>query len=144
MTPHEQYAEDLALLAMGALDGTDRELVESHLESCAACRFELQQLRRDAGLLALSAPVQQPSEAARKHFLHAIAAEPRLVRKSSKVRWWSWGALATTAALLASTGLLWRNNARLNQALKSASHTLPVKKLRPKWPKLFRAKAISI
>jgi anti-sigma factor RsiW len=63
MTPHEQYAEDLALLAIGALDGADRELVESHLASCAACRFELQQLRRDAGLLALSAPVQRPPEA---------------------------------------------------------------------------------
>ena len=124
MTPHEQYAEDLALLAIGALDGADRELVESHLASCAACRFELQQLRRDAGLLALSAPVQRPPEAARNRFLRAIAAEPRLLRKSSKVRWWSWGALATTAALLVTTGLLWRNNTRLDQALKSTEDEL--------------------
>jgi anti-sigma-K factor RskA len=124
MTPHEQYAEDLALLAIGALDGKDRELVESHLETCAGCRFELQQLRRDAGLLALSSPVQRPSDAARKQFLHAIAAEPRVLRKAPKVRWWSWGALATTAALLVSTGLLWRNNMRLDQALKSTEDEL--------------------
>ena len=124
MTPHEQYADDLALLALGALEGTEREQLELHLESCAACRNELAQLRRDAGLLALSSATQRPSEAARKQFLHAIAAEPRRIRKSSKVRWWSRGAVATTAALLVSTGLLWRNNTQLTQALKSAEDEL--------------------
>ena len=52
MSVHEQYAEDLALYALGALD--EKAALEKHLAECASCRRELEQLRGDAALLALT------------------------------------------------------------------------------------------
>ena len=54
MSAHEQFADDLALLAAGALQGDERVALEKHLEGCAACRRELERLRGDMALLALS------------------------------------------------------------------------------------------
>ena len=38
MSAHEQYADDLALLALGQLQEDERAALETHLEGCAACR----------------------------------------------------------------------------------------------------------
>ena len=54
MSAHEQFADDLALLARGTLQGDERVALEKHLEGCAACRRELERLRGDTALLALS------------------------------------------------------------------------------------------
>ena len=43
MSTHEQFADDLALLALGQLQGDERAALEKHLEGCAACRRELEQ-----------------------------------------------------------------------------------------------------
>ena len=37
MSVHEQFAEDLALYSLDALQGEERITLEKHLESCAAC-----------------------------------------------------------------------------------------------------------
>jgi anti-sigma-K factor RskA len=78
MTDHAQYAEALALYAMGALDNP-QELADlkAHLGTCGECRRELDALRADAALLALSATGPQPPQRARQRLLNAIAAEPR-------------------------------------------------------------------
>ncbi len=55
MRSHEQFADDLALLARGTLQGEERVALEKHLEGCAACRRELERLRGDAALVAPSA-----------------------------------------------------------------------------------------
>ena len=47
MSAHEQFADDLALLARGTLQGEERVTLEKHLEGCAACRRELERLRGD-------------------------------------------------------------------------------------------------
>jgi hypothetical protein len=53
MSLHEQFAEDLALHALGTLQGEERVSLEKHLEGCASCRRELEQLRGDMALMAL-------------------------------------------------------------------------------------------
>lgn len=55
MRSHEQFADDLALLARGTLQGEERVALEKHLEGCAACRHELERLRGDEALAAPSA-----------------------------------------------------------------------------------------
>jgi anti-sigma-K factor RskA len=82
MTDHAQYAEALALYAMGALDNP-QELadLQSHLGTCGECRREFDALRADAALLALSAAGPQPPQRARQRLLNAIAAEPRTKQK---------------------------------------------------------------
>src|SRR6516165_12159727 len=51
---HEQFAEDLALHSLGALEGKAKCALELHLDSCAFCQNELRQLQREVALLALS------------------------------------------------------------------------------------------
>ena len=77
MKTHEQFGDDLALYALDELTGAEREGMEAHLQSCAACRRELQALRGDLGLLGLASSGPQPPARSKDRLLRAIAAEPR-------------------------------------------------------------------
>ena len=54
MRAHEQFAEDLAIYSLGALEGKAKCALELHLDSCEFCQNELRQLQREVALLALS------------------------------------------------------------------------------------------
>ena len=124
MTEHEQYAEDLALYAMDALRGEERARLDQHLATCAACRLELEQLRGDTALLALSAAGPRPPQRARQRLLEAVAREPRvsvLEQTSTGRGWWGWLGWAATAAVLILAASFWRENVTLKETLASAS-----------------------
>jgi len=53
MGVHEQFAQDLALYSLGALEGKEKCVLELHLDNCASCQSELRQLQREVALLAL-------------------------------------------------------------------------------------------
>lgn len=85
MNAHPQYAEALALHAMGALDNPQElAALQAHLGTCGECRRELEALRADSALLAFSALGPKPPERARQRLLNAIAAEPRVERRTQK------------------------------------------------------------
>jgi len=77
MSAHEQFADDLTLYALGSLSGEEQAALEKHLEGCAGCRRELEQLRGDTALLALSTAGPTPPQRARQRLLAAVAREPR-------------------------------------------------------------------
>lgn len=120
MNDHEQFADSLALYAMNALDD-QREMAElqSHLRTCGECRRELEALRADTALLALSATGPQPPQRARQRLMQAIAAEPHLEKHGKphllvgrlRPRWMT-GAPVFVAILLAviSIGLMMDNS----------------------------------
>jgi anti-sigma-K factor RskA len=134
MSVHEQFAEDLALYALNALEGEDRAILEKHLATCSECRLELEQLRRDGALLALSTIGPKPPARARQRLLDAVAkdaaASPtsraqnarEMGHPSAPQRSW-WGALgwAATAAVIVFAASLWKENIALKQSLASAS-----------------------
>jgi Anti-sigma-K factor rskA len=123
MTEHEQYAEDLALYAVNALMGENRAKLAAHLAGCTSCRLELEQLRADTALLALTAVGPRPPQRARQRFLDAIAREPRIsvARKTPARRQWSgWLGWAATAAVLVFAFSLWRDNMALHDMLATA------------------------
>jgi anti-sigma-K factor RskA len=119
MSEHEQYAEDLALYALDALRGEDRVRVDEHLASCAACRLELEQLRGDTALLALSTAGPRPPQRARQRLLDAVAREARVVQTSPRRSWWGALGWAATAAVLIFALSLWRENSALKGTLAS-------------------------
>ncbi len=123
MSEHEQYAEDLALYALDALRGEDRAKLEQHLGTCASCRLELEQLRGDTALLALSAAGPRPPQRARKRLLDAVSREARPVAAQTVPRrgWWGWLGWAATAAVVIFAASLWRENMVLKGTLASAS-----------------------
>jgi anti-sigma-K factor RskA len=122
MSVHEQFAEDLALYALGSLEGAELHVLEKHLNECASCRQELEQLRGDLGLLGLTAAGPKPPARSRQRLLSAIADEPRLpardaVGASIRPRR-SWfpvlGWIAAAALAVVCIGLL-RQNSTLQQ-----------------------------
>ena len=123
MKTHEQFADDLALYALNDLQGADRQELETHLETCASCRRELQALRSDLGLLGLSSGGPQPPSRSKDRLMRAIAAEPRGASVPSpaaepKTSWWSSliPALAALCLLIVAVAL-WHNNGRLKDAI---------------------------
>lgn len=138
MSEHEQFAEDLALYALGALEGEDRATLEGHLAGCADCRVELEQLRGDGALLALSTTGPKPPQRARQRLLDAVAKEEErvssIVAQQNAARnsgapsavpprrsWWGVLGWAAAAAVLVFTLSLWRENSALKQTLTSGS-----------------------
>ncbi len=115
MSEHEQFADDLARLAMGALQGDERVALEKHLEECPACRRELERLRGDTALLALSASGPQPSQPSRERLLKEISKEPRdqkIPPRRSSSNFVPW---LVAAAFLLVAGFFWRQSDRLAQ-----------------------------
>src|ERR1700692_2148199 len=116
MSAHEPFADDLALFALGALQGDERVTLEKHLEGCSSCRRELERLRGDMALLALSASGPAPPRRSRERLLKAIAQEPRAPKAAphQALSWWTFLPWLATAALLLVGALLWRQSDRLD------------------------------
>ena len=116
MSAHDQFANDLALLALEALQGDERVKLEKHLEGCSSCRSELERLRGDMALLSLSASGPAPPRRSRERLLKAIAKEPR-AQKMGAARRSSWTLLPwlAAAALLLVAGFFWQQSDRLAQ-----------------------------
>src|ERR1700740_2517495 len=113
MTVHEQFAEDLALYALGTLEGEPAASLKQHLEECVACRQELARLTGDMALLALVTAGPAPPQRARQRLLKAIAHEPRSLRTVfRRRRWWTLAPVFASLILAVFAIMLWRENAR--------------------------------
>lgn len=120
MTIHEQFAEDLALYALGSLEGDAAGSLERHLEECAACRQELARLGGDMALLALTTAGPSPPQRARQRLLKAISREPRSLRTVlTRRRWWTLAPVFASLVLAIFAILLWRENARQRDRLEA-------------------------
>jgi hypothetical protein len=129
MNGHPQYADALALYALGALD-SPQELADlrAHLGACGECRRELEALRADTALLALSTVGPQPPERSRQRLMEAVAAGPRMERRQEKPfvvgrlrsRWLSFAPIAVMLLLAVFSLLLWRDLRNTRRELRQA------------------------
>jgi anti-sigma-K factor RskA len=124
MKDHAQFADDLALYAMNALhDPQELAELQSHLSTCGECRRELEALRADTALLALSAAGPLPPQRARQRLMRAVAAEPRTASEPRsrfvlgrlQPRWLSLAPVAVAAMLAVISMGLMLNNIRLRR-----------------------------
>lgn len=115
MSVHQQFDEDLALYALGSLTGDERTLLEKHLEECSACRRELEQLRGDMALMAISVGGPKPPARARQRLLNAVAREPRRSSVPARRAWWMPVPWLAAAALALLAGWFWRQSDQLSQ-----------------------------
>ncbi len=117
MSVHEQFAEDLALYALGCLEGDERTALEKHLDECASCSRELDQLRGDTALLALTASGPRPPARAQTRLMDAIAKEPRGQRARPRPQWWAAFGWAAAAAMIVVVAVVWNQNTRLKSSV---------------------------
>src|SRR5437868_2674569 len=125
MTLHEQFAEDLALHALGTLQGEERATLEKHLAGCEACRQELANLRGDMAVMAMATSGPKPPQRARQRLLDAIAKEPRVATpiagERSRFNWWTALGWAAAFAMLLVVIQLRRENYFLRQSLNTVA-----------------------
>jgi anti-sigma-K factor RskA len=123
MSGHEQYGEDLALLALCTLEGDARAELDKHLATCSNCRRELERLRGDMALMAMSAGGPRPPQRLRQRLMEAIAKEPRGVAATAARRrgfqWWTALGWAAAAVMLLVVIQLRQANRGLRDALAS-------------------------
>jgi anti-sigma-K factor RskA len=127
MKTHEQFADDLTRYALEELTGPERQELEQHLETCAACRRDVQYLRSDLSLVGLSASGPRPPARSKDRLIRAVAAEPRGISSPAPVpgprRGLSWALIPTFVAvgLLIWAGSLLQQNQSLHQNMASLS-----------------------
>ncbi|SPE44542.1 conserved hypothetical protein [Candidatus Sulfotelmatobacter sp. SbA7] len=118
MSGHEQFAENLALHALGSLEGEERLALEKHLQECASCRRELESLRGDLALLSLSTAGPKPPARSRERLMAALAREPRRGTTAPPRRsWWVLAPSLAAAALVLLAIFLMRQNSALRQQI---------------------------
>lgn len=74
---HEAYKEMLPLAALGALDGEEARAFGAHLETCAECRAEVEEMRDASALLAHAAAPVRPPEQLRARILSSVGDSPK-------------------------------------------------------------------
>ena len=127
MSGHEQFGEDLALYALDVLQGDERATLEKHLATCVECRRELEQLRGDGALLALTTLGPKPPARTRARLIETISKESAASkirtsavlgeRKDPRRSWWGSLGWVATAAMIVLAVLLWSENSALKQSL---------------------------
>ena len=94
---HSLLRENIPAYALGALDTEDARALETHLQTCAACRAELTSYRSLSDNLLATLPPRQPSPALRKRLQSRLPS----AQKTRRPRFvWSFGQLAFGGALL--------------------------------------------
>jgi hypothetical protein len=118
MLKHQQFAEDLALLALGELDRDRAHDLILHLERCTSCREQYEQLVTEADLLDISGngTVTPPV------FESAIEIEPEHLEAAAiyrlRPRWWTLAPFFALGVLVLFSVLLWTDNRDLRQELR--------------------------
>jgi len=129
MTGHEQYREDLALYAVGALTPEENKELEHHLAECPSCREELQGLQAAAAHIALTVEAVRPPSALRDQLLATFDARPvgstgreadreashSVARPPSRRTPWFWVPAFATVLFSVALLALWKQNRDLTE-----------------------------
>ena len=129
MSVHEQFAEDLAMHALGVLEGDPEKVLREHLEQCASCRRELEELRGDSALLALSVAGPKPPSRARTRLMNAVSGEPRLARTRPRIQWGAALGWLAAAAMIVGVAFLWKQNLGLRSTIERLAQAVEREKV---------------
>lgn len=94
---HSLLRENIPAYALGALDVEEITALESHLQTCEACRAELTQYRRVSDDLMAALPPKAPPAALRKRLQSQL---PSAQQKTRRRFAWSFGRLAMGGAFV--------------------------------------------
>ncbi len=110
MNVRDHVGENAALYALGALDESTRNAVDSHAAACAPCRRLLGAAEEDVTRMVAAEPSREPPAALLRRFR---APSPRV-----RTGWPAWGALAATLLLaLLPSAYFWTQNQAMRDAI---------------------------
>jgi anti-sigma-K factor RskA len=133
---HPTREEDFDLYALGALEGEEKQAIESHMAACAECAHKLAEARGRIALLSLAAPRVDPSPRTKEQLLARVRAEresPAAELAPSAIaatragffgRWWTAVLTPVAVALVFATVLLYKQNERLDRELAGQRQAL--------------------
>lgn len=127
---HPTREEDFDLLALGALEGDERQAIEAHMAACAGCARKLAEAHNRIALIGLASPQAKPSSEVKARLTRQIRAEadgkapaPGRVKdepsgaRETWARWWNAVLIPVAAVLVFATFYLWRQNQIFDQQL---------------------------
>jgi anti-sigma-K factor RskA len=128
MNGHPTREEDFDLYALGALEGEEKQAIESHVAQCGACSRKLAEAQGRIALLVLGAPPVDPSPAVKERLMRQVhaSAEGRTSRTGSVEpehagvffgRWWAAVLAPAAMALALAAVFLWNQNTQLDRQL---------------------------
>ncbi len=104
----EEYADDLAALALGALGGRQRARILTHVESCPGCADELEHMARLSDTLVQVAPEIEPPLGFETRLFERMGVAPPAPARRRRMRRWvpaTAAAVAVAASLAVGLGL---------------------------------------
>lgn len=128
MNDHPTREEDFDLYALGALEGAEKQALESHIAFCLGCAQKVADARGRIAMLALAAPPAKAPAIVKERLLQQIRAArgqggaaltERDLQPASRTVLSRWTAilLPVAAVLAIATFLLWNANRRLDSQL---------------------------
>ena len=136
MSAHEQYRDDLAVYAVGALSGEESDRLERHLAECSACREELRSLNEAAAQIALAVEPATPSVHFREQLMARLDEQrsAAFARNDSRVRAsgrehqrrsaWFWVPAFATLVFALAFVTVWTQNRRLAEETRDLATKL--------------------
>ena len=120
----EQYADELAELALGVLTGRERARVLSHVESCPRCAEELEILSRTADSVLQAAPDMQPPLGFEVRLFERMGVtDERPVRRQRRRSRWVPAAVGVAAAAVAlGVGLVVTSSPSTSPSVAARAH----------------------
>lgn len=105
---HEDYRDDLAAYALGALDDGEAGDLREHLQECESCRKHLRWLQPAVDLLPRTVQQLEPPRRLRRRLMSTVRAEARepAAARAERPRRREWGALLWRPATAAAAGAL--------------------------------------
>jgi anti-sigma-K factor RskA len=145
MNAHPTREEDFDLYALGALEGDEKQAIESHVAECAPCARKLAEAQGRMAMLALAAPRVEPSPAVKQRLMAQVRADADADAATSSIaapatsrppqtrerapsffdRWRAAVIIPAFAVLALATAMLWRENRDLDgqlAALRESAH----------------------
>jgi anti-sigma-K factor RskA len=93
----DPFIENIPAYALGALDADESRALEAHLQTCPACRAEMEHYRQVGENLLLANPPQPPSPALRKRLQGRLPSAHKAPRRRLA---WSFSQLGLAAVVL--------------------------------------------
>jgi anti-sigma-K factor RskA len=117
---HPTRDEDFDLLALGAIEGEERQAIEAHVAACVDCARKLAEARGRMAMLSFAAPQVAASAAVKQRLMARIRGEAAAAAAPAPAafgRLWNAILVPAAIALAALTIFLWHENRALDHRL---------------------------